>query len=101
MAIQKYATAQTIEKEHNKPKRHPNLNTILMVENFLKDHQALPIKVSEIKKHLPKKIMHQTLSTILEYLWASGKIIYGPKGVQWIYSTPAHLKKMLQGSLEI
>ena len=85
----------------NKIKRYPNLNTVLMVESFLKKNRDVPLKVSEIKKKLPKKIMHQTLNVVLEYLWRSGKIIYGPKGVQWIYSEPEHLKKMLESSLEV
>ena len=77
-------------------KRYPNLNTVLMVEDFLKKKRDLPLKISEIKKHLPKQVMHQTLLIILEYLWKSGKIIYGPKGIQWIYSEPAHLRNMLK-----
>jgi hypothetical protein len=72
-----------------------------MIEDFLKEHRDIPIKISELKKQLPKQVMHQTLVVILEYLWRSGKIIYGPKGIQWIYSEPEHLRKMLEGSLEI
>ena len=92
-----------IDKEGiiEKGKRYPNLSTVLMVEDFLKKHEDIPIKISELKRKLPKKIMHQTLMIILEYLWRSGKIIYGPRGVQWIYSSPEHLKKMLDGALEI
>lgn len=92
-----------IDKEEviEKGKRYPNLNTVLMVEDFLKEHRDLPMKLSEIKKQLPRQIMHQTLILILEYLWRSGKIIYGPKGIQWIYSEPEHLRKMLEGSLEV
>jgi len=82
-------------------KRYPNLTTVFMVEDFLKNHKDIPMKISEIKKKLPRKTMHQTLMIILEYLWRSGKIIYGPRGIQWIYSEPEHLKKMLEGSLEI
>ena len=82
-------------------KRYPNLNTVLMVEDFLKEHRDLPMKISEIRKQLPKQIMHQTLQVILEYLWKSGKIIYGPRGVQWIYSEPQHLRNMLEDALEI
>jgi len=90
-----------LNKEDNKLKRYPNLNTVLMVEDFLQENRDLPIKISEIKKKLPKQIMHQTLIIILEYLWRSGKIIYGPKGIQWIYSEPEHLKGMLKDSLEV
>jgi len=82
-------------------KRYPNLNTVLMVEDFLRQHRDLPIKLADIKKQLPRQVMHQTLILILEYLWKSGKIIYGPKGIQWIYSEPEHLKKMFENTLEM
>lgn len=81
--------------------RYPNLNTVLMVEDFLKKNQDMPMKISDVKSKLPKQIMHQTLKIILEYLWISGKIIYGPRGVQWIYTEPEHLKKMLENGLEV
>ena len=90
-----------IEKKNHKIKRYPNLNTILMVEDVLKERRDMPMKISELKKYLPKQVMHPTLKIILTYLWKSGKIIYGPKGIQWIYSEPEHLKKMLEDSLEI
>ena len=92
---------EVIEKENNKIIRYPNLNTVLMVEEFLEKNRDLPIKSSELKNKLPRQVMHQTLKIILEYLWKSGKIIYGPKGIQWIYSEPEHLKKMMHDSLEV
>jgi len=81
--------------------RYPNLSTVLMVEDYLKKHRDLPIKITELKGALPKQVMHSTLKIILLYLYKSGKIIYGPKGIQWIYSEPEHLRKMLKGTLEI
>ena len=81
--------------------RYPNLSTVLMVEDFLKKHRDIPMKLSEIKKKLPKQVMHQTLMVILEYLWRSGKIVYGPKGIQWIYTEAEHLKKMFENSVEM
>lgn len=99
-AIQ-FTETELIQKEDSKVKRYPNLSTVLMVEDFLKEHRDLPIKISELKKQLPKQIMHQTLQVILEYLWKSGKIIYGPKGIQWIYSKPKHLKEMFEDTLEV
>ena len=72
-----------------------------MVEEFLQNNRDLPIKIVEIKKGLPKQVMHQTLRVILDYLWKSGKIIFGPRGIQWIYSTPEHLQKMMKDAIEI
>lgn len=97
----KFAKAEMIEKADRTTKRYPNLNTVLMVEDFLKKHKDMPIKVSDLRRKLPRQVMHQTLKIILQYLFISGKIIYGPKGVQWIYSEPEHFKKMMKGSLEI
>ena len=96
-----FTNNELIEKEDHKIRRYPNLNTVLMVEDFLKENRDMPIKIADLKKRLPKQIMHQTLQVILEYLFRSGKIIYGPKGIQWIYSEPEHLKKMMENSLEI
>lgn len=81
--------------------RYPNLNTVLMVEDFLKAHQDIPLTITDIKNQLPKQVMHNTLKVILTYLWKSGKIIYGPKGIQWIFAEPQHLKNMLEDTLEI
>ena len=96
-----FTKTEMIEKKDHKTSRYPNLNTVLMVEDFLKEHRDIPMKISEIKEKLPKQVMHQTLKIILEYLFRSGKIIYGPRGIQWIYSEPEHLKKMLENTLEI
>lgn len=97
----KITQTELIERENNKNIRYPNLNTVLMVEKFLEKNRDIPTKFSELKKKLPKQIMHPTLKIILEYLWRSGKIIYGPKGVQWIYSEPEHLRKIMEDSLEV
>ncbi len=95
------ANSEIVFRKNSKILRYPNLNTVLMVEDILKKHKDVPMKISRLKKLLPKQIMHQTLKIILEYLWQSGKIIYGPRGVQWIYSGPEHLNKMIEGGLEI
>lgn len=96
-----FTNNEMIEKKDHKVKRYPNLNTVFMVEDFLKRNRDMPIKITELKQKLPKQIMHQTLQIILEYLFRSGKIIYGPKGIQWIYSEPEHLRRMIENTLEI
>lgn len=84
-----------------KNQRYPNLGTVIMVEDFLKEHQDTPLRISEIRSNLPKQVMHQTLKVVLEYLWESGKIIYGPKGIQWIYTPPQSMQKMVEDSIEL
>ncbi len=78
----------------------PTLNTVLMVEKALKEAREI-IKVSELKRMLPKKVMHSTLLQILDYLQESGKIIIATKGVVWIYRPPAELEKLKKGGLEL
>ena len=96
-----FTKTEMIEKKDHKTRRYPNLNTVLMVEDFLKKHRDRPIKMSELRKKLPRQVMYPTLKIILDYLQMSGKIIIGTKGVQWIYAEPEHLKKMIEGGLEI
>ncbi|MBM3230548.1 hypothetical protein FJZ22_02750 [Candidatus Pacearchaeota archaeon] len=97
----KITSTEVQQKEKNEIKRYPNLQTVLMVEATLQKHRDVPLKLSELKEKLPKQIMHQTLLVILNYLWRSGKIMYGPRGVLWIYTEPAHLQSMLDGALEV
>ena len=97
----KFTKTEMIEKKNHKTRRYPNLNTVLMVEDFLKRHRDIPIKMSELRKKLPRQVMHPTLKIILDYLQISGKIIIGTKGVQWIYTESEHLRKMIEGGLEI
>ena len=97
----KFTKTEMIEKKNHKTRRYPNLNTVLMVEDFLKKHREMPIKMSELRKRLPRQVMYPTLKIILDYLQLSGKIIIGTKGVQWIYAESEHLRKMIGGGLEI
>ena len=79
-------------KGHSVHARSPNLSTILMVEDTLK-HSHSAVSRPELKKKLPKQVMHQTLDVILHYLWKSGKIAYTPKGIAWIFTEPEHTKE--------
>ncbi len=92
---------RVVEKKGKVANRYPNLSTVLMVEDLLRKHRDVPMKISEIKKRLPKQVMHQTLIIILEYLWKSGKVMYGPKGIQWVYTSREHLEKLMKGALEV
>ena len=56
MAIKKieFNDLEMIEINGKREKRYPNLITVLMVEKLLKENRDMPMKVSEIKKNLPK-----------------------------------------------
>ncbi len=78
----------------------PTLNSVLMVEEALRSAREA-VKVAELKRLLPKKIMHSTLMTILDYLQMSGKILISTKGVVWIYAPREDLTRMMEGGLEL
>ena len=73
----------------------PTLNTVLMVENVIKNARDSIISIPEIKRTLPKQINHNTLMIILEYLEESGKIAVTMKGITWIHNTNPNLKKTI------
>lgn len=88
--------AQLMEKVGHSP----TLNTVLMVEETLKDAGQV-ITLAELKRRLPKKIMHQTLITILDYLQMGGKIIIGTKGILWVYAEKKELDELIKKGTEI
>ena len=78
----------------------PTLSTVLMVEDILKDAGQV-MTVAEIKRKLPRKVMHQTLLQILDYLQLSGKIIIGTKGVLWVFAERKEIEEMIKRGIEV
>ena len=76
----------------------PTLATVLMVERTLKNAGQV-MKVAELKRKLPKKVMHQTLLHILDYLQHNGKIVIGTKGILYTYTPKAEMEKWIKDSL--
>ena len=64
----------------------PRLDTVLMVESFIREHSG-EYKKRALWENLPKKMMYQTFSTIISYLKDSGKIATdADKKICWIYN---------------
>ena len=82
------------------PLHYPNLKTVLMVEEVLKNEQ-LPIKRESLKRKLAKKVQHQTLNVILKYLEESGKIIDGHKGIIWVSNSSLGLKRAIDNGMRV
>jgi len=91
-------TTQMLEKE--KLRHSPNLNTVLMVEDILKGSGEL-MTLAELKRRVPRKVMHQTLVQILDYLQVSGKIIIGTKGILWIFTERKELDQLIKRGTEV
>ncbi|MEK6848139.1 MAG: hypothetical protein AABX65_00720 [Nanoarchaeota archaeon] len=65
--------------------RYPRLDTVLMVERFIKEHDG-EFKKRNLWENLPKKMMYQTFCVIIDYLLQSRKISIDSEGkIGWIY----------------
>jgi hypothetical protein len=80
--------------------RYPRLDTVLMVEEFIKKHGG-EFNRRRIWLNLPRKVMYQTYRVIISYLLDSGKIIMDRDGkVCWIWN-PEGIKRLEQKGLII
>jgi len=79
----------------------PTLNTVIMVENTLKNMNESIITIAELKRKLPKQVNHNTLKLILEYLEESNKIAVSIKGITWIHNTNSNLRKAISQGMKI
>jgi hypothetical protein len=73
---------------------YPRLDTVLMVEKFIKENSG-EFKKRSLWENLPKKTMYQTYCIIIDYLSESGKIAVDKEGkIAWIYN-PELFKKYI------
>ncbi len=74
---------------------YPQLDTVLMVEEFIREHSG-EYRRKEIWEKLPRKMMYQTFQVILSYLLDSGKIAIDREGkIVWILN-PELVKKYMK-----
>ena len=64
---------------------YPQLDTVLMVEEFIRRHSG-EYKKRQLWENMPRKMMYQTFCVIFDYLTESGKIAIDSEGkVAWIW----------------
>ncbi len=81
------------------PTRSPRLDTVLMVEKFIQEKDG-EYKKKKLWENLPKKMMYQTYSTILDDLLVSGKISVDSEGkIGWIFYPEAAEKRLKDAHL--
>jgi len=79
--------------------RYPRLDTVLMVEKFVKAHSG-EFKKRKLWESLPKKMMYQTFCTTFDYLLESGKIaVDKERKIGWIYNPELFNKYMKRKDL--
>ena len=80
--------------------RYPRLDTVLMVEEFIMKNSGEYSK-KQVWERLPKKMMYQTFSTIIDYLEYSNKIISDRgRKIVWIWD-PKRVRKILEQGLVV
>lgn len=84
-----------------KPQHWPTLNTVIMVEDTLKNMKDSVMTIAELKRKLPRQVNHNTLMVILEYLERSNKILVGLRGITWIHNPNPKLRKAIAEGLEL
>ena len=73
---------------------YPQLDTVLMVEEFIREHSG-EYKKRSLWENLPRKTMYQTFCVIFDYLLYSNKIAIDREGkIGWIWN-PELVKKYL------
>ena len=78
----------------------PQLDTILMVENAIREAKSYLTK-KELLESLPKKVQYQTFSRILEYLESSNKIVFDGRKIVWVFPDNPKLKELLESSVKL
>lgn len=73
---------------------YPQLDTVLMVEEFIRKHSG-EYKKRSLWENLPRKMMYQTFCVIFSYLASSNKIAVDKEGkIAWIWN-PILVKRYL------
>lgn len=90
-----------MSQQIEKPKHWPTLNTVIMIENILKNMNESVISVAELKRRLPRQVNHNTLMLILHYLEESNKILFTARGITWIHNPNPNLRKAISEGIEI
>jgi hypothetical protein len=78
----------------------PQLDTILMVENTIRQAKTYPTKKALLKS-MPKQMQYQTFNRILEYLESSNKIAFDGRRIIWVFADNTKLKNLLQESVKL
>jgi len=91
----KQSTAALMQVGHS-----PTLNTVLMVEKTL-EKAGEPLTLAQLKRKLPRQVMHSTLLQVLDYIQESGKILITTKGIVWIYMPRAELEALKKRGREV
>ena len=75
----------------------PKLDTIMMVEKAILDAEECPTRM-ELWRRLPRKVQYQTFKRILDYLEASGKIVFNNRKIIYTGVDNPKLRALMESS---
>lgn len=79
---------------------YPRLDTVLMVEKFIRKHSG-DYRKKALWQNLPRKMMYQTFCIIYDYLLESGKILLDKdRTVVWIWD-PEGVKRVISEGVRL
>jgi hypothetical protein len=78
---------------------YPRLDTVLMVEEAIKNNDGEYTR-TELWHNLDKKMMYQTFKIIVDYLIKSRKVVIKEDKVVWIFN-PVLMDKLIGNSVEV
>lgn len=78
---------------------YPRLDTILMIEDAIKNAKNYQSKTSLWNK-LPKKVMYQTYKIVIDYLIQSRKVMVTKDDkIVWIFADSQKARKLIEESV--
>lgn len=99
-AIYQICVLRREEEIVQKTLHEPQLDTMLMVENAIREAKTYPTKMT-LYKSLPKQIQYQTFNRILEYLESSNKIVFDGHKIIWVFADNPKIKNLLENSIKL
>ena len=78
---------------------YPRLDTVLMVEDAIKNAKSYQSKTTLWRK-LPKKVMYQTYKVVIDYLIQSRKIMVTKDDkLVWVFADSPKTRKLIEESV--
>jgi S-adenosylmethionine:tRNA-ribosyltransferase-isomerase (queuine synthetase) len=84
----------------NKVLHEPQLDTILMVEKAILDAEDYPTRMV-LWRTLPRKMQYQTFKRVLDYLEASGKIVFNSKKIIYTGANNSKLQALMKSGIQV
>jgi len=83
------------------PRGGPTLGTVRMVEETLRTAPESLTTLAELKRLLPRKVNHNALLEILDYLQDHNRILIGAKGIMYTHNPSPKLDAAIRNGYRV